>query len=200
MSQIPSAAHHILVVTYETVVQQWSKLLVESDEELVQRVRHGDRQAFSCLVERYEQPAMVVAKSILHSWHDARDAVQDAFVAAFVQLKRLWSPHKFGAWFIRIVRRQALWHRRRRIVRSRQLVPLAGDLVHQPAIHGALCGEATSLIARLPRQECVVVSLRHIKELSVVEIARITGRPVGTVTKQLSRAYARMRPWLEDAR
>ena len=43
---------------------------------------------------------MVVAKSILHSWHDARDAVQDAFVAAFVQLKRLWSPHKFGAWFI----------------------------------------------------------------------------------------------------
>jgi RNA polymerase sigma-70 factor (ECF subfamily) len=174
--------------------------LVESDEELVQHVRQGDKQAFSRLVVRYEQPAMVVAKSILHSWHDARDAVQDAFVAAFVQLKRLWSPHKFGGWFIRIVRHQALWHRRRRIARSRHLVPMAAEMVDESGIDESMSNDLASLIARLPEQECVVVSLRHINELSVSEIARITGRPVGTVTKQLSRAYARMRPWLDGAR
>ncbi|HEX4792175.1 MAG TPA: RNA polymerase sigma factor [Humisphaera sp.] len=174
--------------------------MVEPDEELVQRSRRGDVQAFSCLVERYEQPAMVVARSILRSWHDARDAVQDAFVVAFTQLKRLWSPHKFGAWFMRIVRRQALLHLRRRTRRSRQLVPLPAELVNEPAINQTSCGEAALLIARLPEQECVVVSLRHIKELSVGEIAGITGRPIGTVTKQLSRAYARMRQWLDGAR
>ena len=62
---------------------------------------------------------------------------------------------------------------------------------------GELAIDMTGLIGRLPEQECVVVSLRHLDEMAVAEIARVTGRPVGTVTKQLSRAYARMRGWLE---
>src|SRR3954470_8157911 len=98
----------IFVVMHEPVSCRRSTLLVEPDEELVLRSRLGDRQAFARLVERYEQPALVVARSILHSWHDARDAVQDAFVTAFTKLNRLWSPCKFGAWFIGIVRHQAL--------------------------------------------------------------------------------------------
>jgi RNA polymerase sigma-70 factor (ECF subfamily) len=174
--------------------------LLESDEELVQRVRRGERNAFSGLVERYEQPALVVARAILQSWHDARDAVQEAFVTAFVRINRLWSPNKFGAWFLRIVRRQALWHRRRQTARSKLLVPLITDVGHDSSPDGESSIDLPALIARLPEQECVVVSLRHLKELSVSEISRITGRPIGTVTKQLSRAYARMRPWLQERR
>jgi len=174
--------------------------LDESDEQLVQRVRHGEKQAFSVLVRRYEQPGLLVARSILHSWHDARDAVQDAFVQAFVQLRKLWSPHKFGAWFLTIVRQCALLHRRRQAGRARQLVPMDEESAQEAASDAVLSAEMATLIARLPEQECVVVSLRHLKELPVGEIARITGRPVGTVTKQLSRAYARMRPWLEGRR
>ncbi|MDB5354234.1 MAG: sigW 15 [Phycisphaerales bacterium] len=174
--------------------------MVESDEELVQRVRHGEREAFSRLVERYEQPALVVANAILHSWHDARDVVQDAFVTAFERLNRLWSPHKFGGWLLRIVRRRALWHRRRQVARSRLLVLMAQGPGREHAFTDEPAIDMAALIARLPEQECVVVSLRHLKELSVAQIARITGRPVGTVTKQLSRAYTRMRPWLESRR
>jgi len=40
--------------------------LADSDEELVYRVRRGEREAFSLLVERYEKPALAVANSILH--------------------------------------------------------------------------------------------------------------------------------------
>jgi RNA polymerase sigma-70 factor (ECF subfamily) len=171
--------------------------LTESDEELVRRVRRGEREAFSRLVQRYERPALLAAKSILRCWHDAQDAVQDAFVTAFVRLNRLWSPHKFGAWFLRIVRRQSLWLRRRRVARSRRMVPMDSD---PPATDQAASLDVPALIARLPEQECVVVSLRHLNDLPVNEIARITGRPIGTVTKQLSRAYARMRRWLDGQR
>jgi RNA polymerase sigma-70 factor (ECF subfamily) len=172
--------------------------LVESDEQLVKRARSGDRQAFSRLVERYEPPALVIARSILHSWHDAKDAVQDAFVTAYQQLHRLWSPQKFGSWFLRIVRRHSLWHRRRRVSQSRKLTPMTTDPV-QPLTQTTTLN-LHSLLARLPEQECLVASLRHLNELSVSEIAQITGRPLGTVTKQLSRAYARLRPLLQDER
>ena len=175
--------------------------MVESDEELVCRTRQGDREAFSRLVERYERAALAVATSILRCKHEARDAVQDASVTAYTRINRLWWPRKFGAWFLRIVRQQGLAHLRRAKVRSRQLSAMVTRTTrpNEPIATTSSGGETIDLIARLPEQECVVVTLRHLDERSVAEISRITGRPVGTVTKQLSRAYARMRSWLDEA-
>jgi RNA polymerase sigma-70 factor (ECF subfamily) len=45
----------------------------------------------------------------------------------------------------------------------------------------------------------VVVVLRYIDGHSVAEIAELTGKPLGTVTKQLSRAIHRLRTWLVEA-
>jgi len=50
-----------------------------------------------------------------------------------------------------------------------------------------------NLISRLPDHERVLIGLRFFDGQSVAEIAQITARPVGTVTKQLSRAIARLR-------
>ena len=171
--------------------------MIESDEELVELTRRGSRQAFAELVERYEQPAILVASSILHSWHDARDVVQDSFVIAYQRLNRLWSAHKFGGWFLQIVRRQALWQIRRRASPLARPVSITAEHACAPDPDGTISADLATMIARLPRQECVVVTLRHLNQLPIAEIARITGRTVGTVTKQLSRAYARMRPWLD---
>lgn len=169
--------------------------MVEADEELVQRTRRGDREAFAGLVERYERAALVVARSVLHSWHDARDVVQDSFVIAYERLNTLWSPNKFGGWFLQIVRRGALLHARR--AGKRSFVSLTVEHSCESETDGSISPDLAAIIARLPEQECVVVTLMHLNELPVAEIARITGRPVGTVTKQLSRAYARMRTWLD---
>jgi RNA polymerase sigma-70 factor (ECF subfamily) len=174
--------------------------VVESDETLVVRARGGDREAFSRLVERYERPALAVAASILHCSHDASDAVQDSFVVAYERLNSLWSPRKFGAWLLRIIRQQALWHLRRRKARSRQLASIGAQAVREPRTTSGPSDEILALIGLLPDQEALVVSLRYFDDRSVVEISEMTGRPVGTVTKQLSRAYARMRSWLDGHR
>ena len=176
-----------------------------TDEALVRRAHGGERAAFSELVLRYERAALAVARSVLPSWHDASDAVQDAFVTAHVQLDGLRNPRRFGGWLLRITRQQALLQRRRSAVRIRRTVSLHDERVPDAATTiasrhvEASALETFELLARLPAQECAVVSLRHLDELSVAEIARRTGRPVGTVTKQLSRAYARMRRWIGEA-
>jgi RNA polymerase sigma-70 factor (ECF subfamily) len=172
-------------------------MLTLTDEELVRRTRRGDRSAFGCLVERYEHAALAAAQAILGCRHDAADAVQDAFVTAYQQINRLWMAAKFGGWFLRIVRRQALLLRRRRVSRGRHLAAAGAEMARYGQVAEESSLDLTGLIGRLPDQECVVVSLRHLDEMPVAEIARVMGRPVGTVTKQLSRAYARMRVWLE---
>ena len=51
-------------------------------------------------------------------------------------------------------------------------------------------------VSSLPAHERVAVSLRYFEGRGVNEIARITGRAVGTITKQLSRAIERLREQL----
>ncbi|MBN1805002.1 MAG: sigma-70 family RNA polymerase sigma factor [Sedimentisphaerales bacterium] len=49
---------------------------------------------------------------------------------------------------------------------------------------------------KLPQQEKRAIMLHHFDRHSVRTIAEMTGRSVGTVTKQLSRAYTRLRKHL----
>ena len=54
-------------------------------------------------------------------------------------------------------------------------------------------------VAGLPEHERVVVVLHYVEGHSAQTIAEMTGRPLGTVTKQLSRAVGRLRQSLSEA-
>jgi RNA polymerase sigma factor (sigma-70 family) len=56
----------------------------------------------------------------------------------------------------------------------------------------------SSELMRLPEREQRLLMLRYFNGHSIEEISRITGRPVGTVTKQMSRGYARLRERLSE--
>ena len=61
---------------------------------------------------------------------------------------------------------------------------------------GAFSGNAEDLlaaVARLPEHERIVIVLRYVDGRSVAEVAAALGRPIGTVTKQLSRAIERLK-------
>lgn len=133
--------------------------------------------------------------SKVRSWHDAREVAQEAFVRAYEMIHRLSSPRKFGPWLMRIAHRQSLLHLRRRDLPTRKTVPLPAETQAPVSREDSL--DLMNLLARLPKQECVVVSLRHLHDMPVAEISHVTARPIGTVTKQLSRAYARLRGWLD---
>ncbi len=171
---------------------------METDAQLVERVRSGDVGAFRVLVERYERSILGAAMARLRDFHAAEDAVQVAFARAYERLSTLRSSDSFGTWLMQIARRQIV-----DAIRSRQVpVALRTDTPEKSIpTHEQRLDESEhllSLVNRLPETECVLIGLRHFAGHSVNEIAQITGRPVGTVTKQLSRAHARLREWLEE--
>ena len=170
----------------------------ETDFQLVVRARTGDRNAFNQLVTRYERPVLAVALIVVRCPEDARDVAQDVFVTAYRKLNGFWGPRNFGPWALQIARRRALRYRKRQSRRSFQpLSPEFPDPRKQRSMSGTMA-EALELIARLPRHEQVVVMLRFLDGLEMEQIARATGRPVGTVTKQLSRAHKRLRRWIGE--
>ncbi len=170
---------------------------MEPDADLVVAVRNGKTatrtRAYAELVNRYQRAAFSVAWHILRDADAAKDAVQEAFVTAYVKLNQLRDPAVFGPWLVQIARRQALDMARRNPAHE----PLSSlDEASGHPAQGALDEEARNLLAdvmELPHVEQQVVILKHFDGYSLREIAAMTGRSVGTLSKQLSRAYERLR-------
>ena len=76
--------------------------LKDPDEQLVRRAQRGDRWAFGELVERHERRLFTLAARVLGSPDDAADAVQDAFLRAWLSLPKFRGGSLFSTWIYRI--------------------------------------------------------------------------------------------------
>jgi RNA polymerase sigma-70 factor (ECF subfamily) len=172
-----------------------------TDEQLVERVRGGDDEAYAQLVRRYERLVRAAVQNLVRDLHAAEDAAQETFLAAFESLESLRQAARFGPWVLSIARNQAASAARKR-VRAEVCVPDVPSIASgKPSTNGRLSDRSErllELVERLPEHERIVVGLRYFDGHSVEAVARISGRPVGTVTKQLSRAHARLEQWLKQ--
>ena len=171
----------------------------DSDDDLVDRARTGDREAFCALLERHRVVALRVGYTI--AGDEAEDAVQEAMIKAFRHLDRFRPGAPFRPWLLAIVANEA---RNRRRVHGRQqalklrvttnsLVDLAEPSAEATAL--ALDQHARLLVAvtALPDRDREIVALRYFAGLSEVETSAALDCPVGTVKSRLSRALERLR-------
>jgi len=90
-----------------------------SDELLVEAARNGHLESFGALYERYYNPMVALAYSMLADRDLAEDAVQESFMVACRDLSNLKSKDKFAAWLAGICRniaRQMLRAKGKRIL------------------------------------------------------------------------------------
>jgi len=166
---------------------------VLSDAVLVKAVLEGDRDAFCELVKRYERSVRAVCMSILREEHSARDAAQDAFVKAYEKLSKLKDAKLFGSWLAIIARRSALDILKQKA--KDKHVELHENF-QAKAVDKQLdenTQELLKAVVRLPKAQRQVVMLRYFGSHTVKEVANISERSVGTVTKQLSRAHKHLK-------
>lgn len=92
-------------------------LLQASDEELLERIEEGDREAFSVLVRRHAGRYYRIAYRILFDKCEAEDMVQEAFLKIWDR-PGTWDGRrgaKFTTWFYRVVTNLCLdWNRKRK--------------------------------------------------------------------------------------
>jgi RNA polymerase sigma-70 factor, ECF subfamily len=79
-----------------------------SDQNLVSAARAGDVTAFSALCRLHSPRLFRTVRQITRNHEDTEDALQDAFMRAFVHLKSFDGRAQFATWLTRIALNSAL--------------------------------------------------------------------------------------------
>jgi RNA polymerase sigma-70 factor (ECF subfamily) len=190
---------------------------VTSDQELVERARHGEAAAFEALVARHHQAARRAAQAALGAPDDADDVAQEAWIAAHARLADFQGGSSFRTWLLAIVWNKALDRRRqvgrwlRRMVRLEtpwepglETMPnmAAGLITDQTSperrvLNGELSGRIARLVRALPEKLRDPLLLIGSGDYSYDEAAAVLGIPVGTVKWRVSEARKQLRVKLE---
>ena len=173
------------------------------DARLVEAALGGDKDAFAALVTRHWATAVALAARVLGTPDLARDAAQEAAVAALVGLDRLRAPARFGAWFCGITLNVARrWARQLRAERPAVL----GDQAPDPASHepgpderaelAELAATVRAAVAQLADGQRDAVLLFYLQGLTHREVAAELAISVGAVKARLHQARAALTPAL----
>lgn len=169
------------------------------ERELVERAQHGDREAYGVLIDASMARLYNLAQLVVGDADLAADAVQEALIASWRDLRSLRDPERFDAWLNRILIRSVY-----RLARTerRQGNPaqfgafqdlsssdLAGDLERRDLIDRGF--------RRLEPKHRAVLVVHHYMGLSDDEAGDVLGVPAGTIKSRLHRATAALRAELD---
>jgi RNA polymerase sigma-70 factor (ECF subfamily) len=185
-----------------------------ADALLVQRLRSGDPRAFETLVREQGGRMLATARRFVGSEDEARDVVQEAFIAAFRAIDGFAGTALLSTWLHRIVVNAALMklrsRRRRREEPIDALLPrfdeegywAEGAAPVETSTDALVEGNETralvrKAIDRLPANYRSVLLLRDIEELDTDEAASLLGVTPNTVKTRLHRARQALRTLLE---
>ncbi|HKY50382.1 MAG TPA: sigma-70 family RNA polymerase sigma factor [Candidatus Limnocylindria bacterium] len=159
------------------------------------------RVTFADAVREHQDEVYGVALRILGDPDAAREAASSAFLKAYRSWARYDQTRPVRHWLLRIAANEAISVGRARTRdRSRTTVVDEALGLADPAKTPDQALEAReerervrAAVAGLPELYRVPVVLRYFSELSIDEIAAVTGRPAATVGVQLLRARALLR-------
>ena len=188
---------------------------METDVELIRKWKEGDEDAFSAMYERYRQTAMRTAWLLCHNLADSEDIVQETFVQCYFHIQELKDESRFRPWMLKCLVRTGwklmkkqkkempeeqmeLHLERERYLESTFSGKTSGEPLEE-AIAREFSGELTKAVRRLSEKHRLVIVIYYYDELSVHEIAKITGCLEGTVKSRLHFARRQLKKMLSDA-
>jgi RNA polymerase sigma-70 factor (ECF subfamily) len=181
-----------------------------ADPELAVLVARGDHAAFETLMRRHNGKLFRVARAILKDDSDAEDALQEAYLDAYLHMREFRGGAALETWLTRIVVNRALMRLRTRR-RHSVVLPMGGrqsaegdegeaevaDRKAESPPDAALRAEVRRLLERkideLPLAYRMVFVMREVEDMSVEETAENLAIPAATVRTRTFRARALLR-------
>lgn len=180
-----------------------------TDEQLVESAVSGNCEAFGEIVKRWERKIFALCFGMLGREDDARDAAQEAFIAAFRNIQNFRGDAKVSSWLHRIAVNQCLTTKRRIKTRSEDYLNDETEeesrIFVAPAklspLRTAEQNERMTLVRRavtsLPDELREVVVMKEFEEMTFQEISEVLELPLSTVKSRLYTALKQLRRKLE---
>jgi len=185
------------------------------EARLIEEIRAGNTEGFEYFVRQYQRKITRVAYRLLRDMGEADCAAQESFLRAWQNLGDFREGSTFETWLTRIC---INWckdrlKRRRLVLYFHQVADDGGDETgpRDTAPHPEPSPERHAMSREIrerlrdaietlsPRQK-TVFTLKHFEQLSIPEIAELTGVDSGTVKSHLFRAAHKIRERLRDLR
>ncbi len=174
----------------------------DTDQQLVEKVLGGNKNAFDMLVLRHQNRVAAIVARIIRDPKETEDVCQEAFIKAYGALRLFRGESKFYTWLYRIAINAAKNH-----IVSRGRRPPARDIEInelENAEHMIVLGDIETpentlnteklkkaiedAIEALPSDLRTAFTLREFSGLSYEDITEIMDCPVGTVRSRIFRA------------
>jgi RNA polymerase sigma factor (sigma-70 family) len=182
--------------------------VIDADRLLVAAVLAGNRGAFEALVRDHQRLCWHIINRMVRHPDDTRELCQDTFLRVHRYLHQYRFESALKTWIGQVAYSVALRHLERKRI---PLAEPAGDEDPMSLLEQVADGfdlEAASAdaelgavlhaeIEALPPLQRTVLTLYHLDEVPIPEIAQITGLAAGTIKSHLFRCRARLRGRLQ---
>lgn len=180
----------------------YSKNHDQQDQELVARVKRGDKAAFDFLVIKYQHRIVQLVNRYVKDLSEAQDLAQEAFIKAYRAIGSFRGEAAFYTWLYRIAINTAkndLATKSRKHIDSQidvqdvdafENVPQMQDLEtpETQLSNQEILAAIKQTIDALPEEMRIAIMLCEFDGLSYEEIARVMDCPIGTVRSRIFRA------------
>ncbi|AXT56134.1 RNA polymerase sigma factor [Aquimarina sp. AD1] len=172
----------------------------QSDQYYIKQVLEGDVNAFSTLVERYQNLVYTVIYRIVRNKEEAEEIAQDTFIKAYKSLSNYRGEAKFSTWLYTIAYRKSLdaIKTKKRFVATELIEEISeGEVTNvNDALSYLQDKERKQIISdsilKLPEEEAVIVTLYYFEEKSVKEIKAIVGITENNIKIKLYRSRKKL--------
>jgi len=182
-----------------------------TDAELVARARGGDKEAFGHLVERHQQMVKRIARKMIANQWIAHELAQEAILQAYLSLDHLRDASRFKSWLYGITLNicRSYLHDQGKDILSLEtimggvqsyIVTSFDDTVDPQTIAEAhdLHRVVMNAIDGLSSKDKEATLLFYYEQLTLQEIAALSGVSVGTIKGRLHRARKQLQEQLSS--
>lgn len=173
---------------------------MKEEQQLIEDIARGDRNAMRQLYNHYAGYAMAVAKRYVTNQEELKDVVQDSFIKIFtsVQTFELRRKGALQSWIARIVANEALEYLRKskRLVFSDDLPEVIED--DNPDLNRLSNEALTLLIGQLPEGYRAVLNMFIFGQLSHKQISERLGISPSTSASQFYHAKHMLAKMIKD--
>ena len=139
-----------------------------------------------------------LAYSYTKNQEDALDAVQNAVCKALESYRTLRNPDAIRTWFYRILINESCQLLKKQKKAQQLTETLLSDTVyHEQAYEPE--SDVFSKLEQLDQDVQLILKLRYFEDMSLQEIAQVTGRNLNTVKSKLYRGLRQLKETMEEA-
>ena len=167
---------------------------MKNQKDLIDKITHGDEDAFAQLMELYAQGVYTLIVRITRCEEDAEELTQDVFMRVYNHIGDFAGKSSFSTWLYRIAYNIAISYSRRQkqptytIDEGRLRSVELNDVERMEAsTDDATINALTIAIDKLESQERALISLFYYQERSIAECATIMGQSENNIKVRLHR-------------